>query len=302
MTKPLEEKLKAMAEKQRLSKTEKNQVTTVGQLSEGTLLPSSDFEGETAEETLTRLTPVLPKSPEDKRIMANAILRSSLFGVVEKGRRIYEKKILKATVQGLTLRVTGEQLDQSDFDVFLECLHRNQGFPLGSAIRFSGGNFLKSIGRSAGKANYVWLDDVLTRLSVYGIELGDGKRIYNGTLLHEMFRDRETREYVIVLNPKIAIFFTDGLWTGLSLVERSHLKGKQLALWLHGNYSTQTVPFPYKVATIHKNCGSLAVLKEFRRTLKKALSDLSAATGWTCNIDPETDLVHVVKTKAVWHE
>ncbi|WP_244159040.1 replication initiator protein A [Pseudomonas cannabina] len=85
--------------------------------------------------------------------------------------------------------MTGEQLDQSDLDVFLECLHRHQDQTLGTKVRFTAGSFLRAINRDVGKANYLWLNDVLARLSLYGIELGDGQRFYLGTLLNEMYRD-----------------------------------------------------------------------------------------------------------------
>lgn len=294
MAKSLEERLNAMAEKQRKALIEADSAE------EDVLM---DYEKEPVALTVSRLSPVLPPVGDDKRAMAKAILRSSLFGVVKTGQRKYEKKVLKATVQGLTLTVTGEQLDQSDFDVFLEILHRHQKLPLGTAIRFKAGNFLKAIDRNVGNSDYVWLEDSLYRLATCNIELGDGKRFYQGALLHDKYRDEETREYAIVINQKIAVFFANGLWTGLSVKERSELKGKQLALWLHGSYSTHDAPYAYKVETLKNQCGSqTGKLYEFRRTLKKALSDLSSVTGWDCWIDEKTDLVHVKKTKAVSHE
>ncbi|KPW72671.1 hypothetical protein ALO76_200115 [Pseudomonas syringae pv. coriandricola] len=301
MTKPLEGRLKAMAEKaKKRSEVAEQQDSVQPACDERNLV----YGVQVAEEEIAfRLSPVLPSPGDDRRAMANAILRSSLFGVVEKGKRKYEKKVHKVTIQGLSLSVTGEQLDQSDLDVFLECLHRHQGQTLGTKVRFTAGSFLRAINRDVGKANYLWLNDVLARLSLYGIELGDGQRFYLGTLLNEMYRDENTRKYVIVVNPKFSVFFADGLWTGLDTKERQSLKGKVLALWLHGFYSTHEKPFQYKVETLKGMCGSEAgELFKFRQTLKRSLSDLSVVTGWTCWIDEKTDLVHVVKTKAVRHE
>ncbi|EPM53364.1 hypothetical protein A264_27792 [Pseudomonas syringae pv. actinidiae ICMP 19071] len=300
MAKPLEGRLKAMAEKaKKRSEVAEQQDSVQPACDERNLACGAQV---SEEEIAFRFSPVLPSPGDDRRAMANAILRSSLFGVVEKGKRKYEKKVHKITIQGLSLSVTGEQLDQSDLDVFLECLHRHQGQTLGTKVRFTAGSFLRTINRDVGKANYLWLNDVLARLSLYGIELGDGQRFYLGTLLNEMYRDESSKEYVIAVNPKFSVFFADGLWTGLDTKERQSLKGKALALWLHGFYSTHEKPFPYKVETLKGMCGSVTVTKEFRRTLKKAMVDVSTITGWTCNIDPKTDLVNVVKTKAVRHE
>lgn len=237
----------------------------------------------------------IPVVSEQKRVVPNAILRSSLFGVVAKGNRKYERNVLKATVQGLTVKFTGEQLDQADLDVYLECVRRCAKNPLGELVRFSVSDFLKSIGRNTGKSDHEWVKSCLTRLFVCGIELGDGRFFYEGHLINEKYRDEKTGEFVIALNPKIAAFFSGDVWTGLLMIERYGLKGKSLALWLHGFYSSHEKPFPYKVETIKELCGSeVSVLWKFRQTLKKSLSDLSTATGWQCWID-ERDLVNVKK-------
>lgn len=239
----------------------------------------------------------LPAVSEHKRAIPNAILRSSLFGVVGKGHRKYERSALKATVQGLTVKFTGEQLDQSDLDVYLECVRRCAKQPLGELVRFSIYDFLKSIGRHTGKSDHEWVKSCLTRLFVCGVELGDGRFFYMGHLINEQYRDEKTGEFVIALNPKMAGFFSGEAWTGLSLTERNTLKGKPLAQWLHGFYSSHSKPFPYKVDTIRELCGSdTGALRMFKFKLKKSLTALAVATGWQCWID-ENDLVHVKKTK-----
>lgn len=237
----------------------------------------------------------IPIISEQKRAVPNAILRSSLFGVVGKGNRKYEENVLKATVQGLTVKFTGKQLDQADLDVYLECVRRCAKHPLGELVRFSIYDFLKSIGRSTGKSDHDWVKSCLTRLFVCGIEIGDGRFFYEGHLINEKYRDEKTGEFVIALNPKIAAFFSGEVWTGLLLRERNSLKGKPLAQWLHGFYSSHENPFPYRVETIKELCGSeVSVLWKFRQMLKKSLIDLSTGTGWQCWIDGG-DLVNVRK-------
>jgi hypothetical protein len=236
----------------------------------------------------------LPTISEQKRALPNAILRSSLFGVVGKGNREYEENVLKATVQGLTVKFTGKQLDQTDLDVYLECVRRCAKCPLGELVRFTIYDFLKSISRDTGTTQYEWLKGVLLRLTACAIEMGDGRFFYTGHLLHEKWCDEKTGEFVIALNPKIAAFFSGDVWTALLLRERNSLKGKPLAQWLHGFYSSHEKPFQYKVETIKELCGSNSSMKEFRRMLKKSLSDLSTVTGWQCWVD-ESYLVNVKK-------
>lgn len=237
----------------------------------------------------------LPDVSESRRTVPNVILRSSLFGVVGKGHRKYERNVLKATVSGLTVKFTGEQLDQADLDVYLECVRRCAGSPLGNLVRFTAYEFLKAIGRDSGKTQYDWLQAGLLRLTACAVELGDGRFFYTGHLLNEKYRDEKTGEFVIALNPKIAVFFCGEVWTGLCLQERNTLKSKSLAQWLHGFFSTHHQPFSYKVKTIKVLCGSdVKHLYQFKYKLKKSLSDLSAATGWQCWID-DNDLVNVKK-------
>lgn len=256
---------------------------------------AADNTGDDSQDSDNSLVPAsLPNCVEGKRPVPNAILRSALFGVVAKGARKYEQRVLKATVNGISVRFTGQQLDQSDLDVWLACLHRLGEVPAGNQVYFSIYGFLKSLGRNTGKSDREWLKNSLSRLSACLIEMGDGRYFYSGHLINDYYRDEESGESVLTLNPKILSFFSKELWTGIILDERKKLKGKVLSQWLHGFYSTHAVPHPYKVETLKKLCGSESDLKEFRRMLKKSLVDLSTATGWDCWID-EKDLANVKK-------
>lgn len=237
---------------------------------------------------------MLPSCSDDKKPVPNALLRSALFGVIEKGGRIYEKRVLKAAVNGITVKFTGQQLDQSDLDVWLGCLELLKEVPVGTQIYFSMKGFLKSVGRNSGKSDKEWLRDSLTRLSACLIEIGDGQRFYSGHLINDFYRNEVECEYTITLNPKMLSFFENESWTGLDLNKRRELKSKSIAKWLHGFYSTHTNPHPYKVETLKILCGSKAELKGFRQILKRSLSDVCTVTGWTCWID-ESDLVNVKK-------
>lgn len=225
----------------------------------------------------------------------NVILRSALFGVVKKGTRQYEKGILKATFNGYAVKYTGEQLDQSDLDVWLECLQRCQTTPLGHTVRFAIHDFLRSIGRNTGKTDHEWLKGVFVRFRACAVEISDDRYEYIGGLVNDIYRDKETGEYCIELHPKISACFSGTSWTGISKNIRLQLKGKPLTLWLHGFYSSHNKPLPMKVSTLKELCGSdRGELRKFRYDLKKSLAELASVTGWQCSID-EHDLVVVKK-------
>lgn len=251
------------------------------------------------DKTKTNMPEALPVCGDEVRAVPNIALRGALFGVVGKGARKYENKALKATINGIVVYYTGQQLDQADLDVWAECLRLNDGVSLGVKIEFSSNSFLARVGRSQGKANREWLHDSLRRLMASVVELGDGECFYAGQLLQHWYRDDKTGKNTLLLNAELLPFFQSQKWTGLAIEQRHVLIGKPLAQWLHAFYSTHQQPFPYKVETLKGLCGSdVKHLYQFKYKLKKSLADLSTATGWVCSID-ERDLVHVVKPNAV---
>lgn len=290
MARSLEERLKAMEEKQRRTAAERDEANTPSQEDGSWLLPEIDAEV------------MLGKISEDKLAIPNIILRSSLFGIIKNNERRFINNVFKVSINGNSLKQTGPELGQSDLDVWGGVMRLAREDRLGETIYFRSNEFLRSIGRSEGSKNREWLYESIRRMMATVIEISDGKHTYTGQLIHHWERNEGTKKNHVVINPKIAPFFQGALWTGVKLEERIQLKGKQLALWLHGFYSTHRIPFNYKVATLLKECGSDADLNNFRGMLKVALPALSAVTGWTCWIEKETDLVHVVKTKAVHHE
>lgn len=242
-------------------------------------------------------TPVvqLPLWPEPVRGVPNSILRSALFGAIKRGRRTYLQGEPVASYEGVTILQTGPRLDQADLDVWEQCMHLARTGGLGTRIQFAAHGFLKAIGRGTGKSQHEWLRNAFRRLASTVVEVKDGKRAYFGPMLHHGARDDETGRYVIEINPAIAQLYSSDGWTQIEWEQRQALHKQPLAQWLHGFYSTHAKPYPMKVETIHRLCGSEnKELKGFRRELRDALAKLEAATGWTCEID-DADLVQINK-------
>ncbi len=244
----------------------------------------------------SKATENLPSWPEAVRGIPNSVLRSALFGATKRGKRAFLQGVKKASVEGVTIIHTGPQLDQADLDVWEQCLHMARMQGLGTRISFSAASFLKEICRAAGGKNIEWLKNVFLRLSSSVVEVTDGKRAYFGPMLIGGVRDDVTGHYVIEMNPKIVSLFGADGWSSVEFAQRQTLKKHQLAQWLHGFYSSHARPYPMKVETLHKLCGSESKqLFSFRQELRSALESMAAATGWTWEIDGK-DLVHVAKT------
>ncbi len=237
----------------------------------------------------------LPIWGERIRGVPNSVLRSALFTATRRGKRAYFERVKIAAVDGVSVLFTGPRLDQADLDVWEQCLHLAKTNDLGNRIEFSAHGFLKAIGRSTGSSDHEWLKGAFARLASSVVELSDGKRAYFGALISYGQRNDETGRYGLELNPKIANLYNDDGWTGQDWEQRKALKGKPLALWLHGFYSSHAKPFDYKIETIHGLCGSEAKdIYAFNQMIKEALNDLSKASGWNCRV--EGDKLQIFKT------
>jgi len=237
----------------------------------------------------------LPLWAEVCRGVPNSVLRSALFGVMRRGPRSFQQRVNKASVEGVQIIHTGPQLDQADLDVWEQALQLARTGGLGCRIQFTASHFLKSIGRSTGKSQHEWLKGAFARLAASVVEIKDGQRAYFGPILHHGGRDDQSGRYVIEMNPKIVELYGFDGWSSVEFGQRMALKKQPLAQWLHGYYSSHAKPFPVKVETLHRLCGSHnAAIKGFRQDLKCALEKLQEVTSWAWQIDA-SDLVHVSK-------
>ena len=234
----------------------------------------------------------LPLWPEAKRAAPNAVLRGALFAAVHKDRRYLESELLAAQ-DGITVRFTGKQLDQADLDVWEQALHLARTQALGTECHFTAHGFLKALDRSTGKRDHKWLSSTFARLGATWVEISDGRRTYLGSLIERGVRDEDTGRYVLEINPQLARFFSPTRWTQIDWTQRQRLRGKPLALWLHGFYASHAEPHPLTVAYLHKLSGSQTKrLRRFKESLTQALRDLQAV-GAIRGFEIRNNLVHV---------
>ena len=237
----------------------------------------------------------LPFWPEPARGVPNASLRGALFAAIQgKDRQYIEREKLDAP-QGLEILFTGAQLNQSDLDVWEQCLHIARSHALGNRCEFTEYGFLKAIGRATGKSQKEQLRRNFARLLACGVEITHNRITYGGSLI-EYYRDENTGRYVLEINPKLIALF-NAAWTAIDWEQRKALGNRPLAKWLHGWLASHADPYPVKIESLKKWSGSKNPdVYSFKRQLKKALNDLQAVgaiNSW--HID-EADLVHINKT------
>jgi hypothetical protein len=242
----------------------------------------------------------LPLWPDPVRAVPNGFLRSALFGAIAKGRRRYVDGELIAALEGVEIRYTGQRLDQGDLDVWLTILHAARLQALGNKCRVTSYQLLKAIGKTDTGKNRSTLSKRIERLRATALTIRQGRYSYIGGLIDEAYKDDGTQEWVIVLNPKLSALFAADSFTQIEWSIRRSLDGHHLAQWLHGFYASHAKPFPVKIETLHRLCGSeSSEMWKFAQTLRHALhavAEASAAHNQIFRYEIQGDVVCVEKT------
>ena len=249
-------------------------------------------------EPMPRNVVQLPLWPEPVRAVPNGFLRSALFGAIAKGRRRYINGEDLAAVDGVTIRYKGERLDQGDLDVWESVLHAVRLQEMGSQCRVTSYALLKLMGLTDTGKNRATLHTRIERLVANAVTIKQGRYTYIGGLIRFAVKDEETQEWVIELDEKLRPLFAGDQFTQIEWAVRHELDGKPLAQWLHGFYASHAKPFPMKVETLLRLCGSESELRRYRQTLGDALdavAEACAAHGEGFSYEIRGDLVHVEK-------
>jgi hypothetical protein len=241
----------------------------------------------------------LPPWPERVRAVPNGFLRSALFGAIARGRRRYIDGEQIAALEGIEISYTGQRLDQGDLDVWESVLHAVRTQDLGSRCRVTSYALLKLMGRTDTGKNRATLNKRITRLVATALTVKQGDHTYIGSLIRHAERDDVTQEWVIELSEKLRPLFSQDQYTQIDWAIRRALDGKPLAQWLHGFYASHAKPYPLKIETLHRLCGSEAgEMWKFAQMIRKALDDVAqacAAHGEGFSYEIRGDLVHVEK-------
>ncbi len=241
----------------------------------------------------------LPMWPEPVRAVPNGFLRSALFGAIRKGRRRYINGEQIAAIEGVEIFYKGESLDQGDLDVWESVLHAVRLQELGSQCRLTSYVLLKLMGLTDTGKNRATLHTRIERLVANALTVKQGRYSYMGNLIAGAAKDEDTQEWVIELNPKLRPLFAADQFTQIEWAVRRTMNGHQLAQWLHGFYASHAKPYPVKIETLHKLCGSeQGVMSDFAKKLRKALDAVvmaNMAHGEGFSYEIYGDLVHVEK-------
>ena len=240
----------------------------------------------------------LPLWSETKRGTPNSFIRSALFAAIQSKDRVFLQETVLASQKGITVKFTGQQLNQEDLTVWETLAHMARERPLGEPCEFTAHALLTALGLHTGLSQHKQLHSTIVRLTACAVEITHENKTYVGSLLHSAIKDELTKHYVVELNRSLTRLFGESQWTALDWEQRQELRGKPLAQALHAFYSSHREPFPVKVQTLRDYVGSKSQrMSSFKFTLRLALDEL-VRIGFLTSYELPGDVVSVHRAAA----
>lgn len=234
-----------------------------------------EFARKREEEYFTNGVIQLPLCHEDRRVSPNSFLRSALFAAIQSKDRVMLKEVTLGSQQGITVKYSGEQLNQEDLTIWLGIVDFAKLQPLGTECSFTSYAMLKHIGMDTGGKSHNKLRESIIRMTSCTLTVTNGKTTFSDRIIDKFYIDEETKHYRAVLGRHAIKLFGDNEWTALEEKQRRSLVKKPLASFLHGYYSSHEKPLPVSIEFLTSISGSKNSQKAgFKRNIKNALEEL----------------------------
>lgn len=217
----------------------------------------------------------LPVWPEAKRGTPNSFLRSALFSAIQSKDRFFIDGQILASQEGITVKYTGQQLNQEDLTLWETLVHLAKEHPLGNVCSFTAYSILKSLGLPNGGEQHRQLHKGIMRLNATSINITHEGKTYFGSLIKSGVKDDNTNHYTIELNRELIRLYGQTQWTLIDWQQRQKLRRKPLAQALHAYYSSHQAPYAVKLNTLRRLTGSRnQQAAGFKRLVRAALDKL----------------------------
>ncbi|MBW4473947.1 MAG: replication initiator protein A [Stenomitos rutilans HA7619-LM2] len=237
----------------------------------------------------------LPLWQEAKRGTPNSFIRSALFSAIQGKDRRSLKEATLYSQQGITVKYTGEQLNQEDLTLWETLVHLARKHPLGNHCSFTAHGILKAMRLPTGGEQHRQLHSAIIRLTATAVEIIHEGKIYFGSLIKSGTKSEPTAHYTIELNRDLIRLYGESQWTAIDWEQRLALRRKSLAQALHAYYSSHRTPYPVKLATLQRLTGCKNTqAASFKRQSRTALDEL-VKIGFLQNYNIEDDAVTVTR-------
>lgn len=233
-----------------------------------------ELEKKSAERSLSKDI-LLPECLDAKRGTPNGFLRSALFSAIQSKDRVWLKDAILASQDGVSVRFTGEQLNQEDLTLWETLVHLSKEKPLGYVCEFTAYQILKSLQINTGKAEYDRLEKSIDRLTACQVKITFNGKTFSRSLIIGYEKLEVTSHYRLELSRDLIKLFGKSDWTAIDWDQRITLRKKPLAQALHGYYSSHKSPFPVKLIFLQRLTGSKnKQAADFKRKINAALEEL----------------------------
>ena len=235
----------------------------------------------------------LPLWRDDRHGAPNSFLRSALFAAIQSKDRCQLKEAVLGSQQGITIKYTGEQLNQEDLTIWLALVDLVKQHPLGTECSFTAHGILKHMNMDTSGQAHEKLRMSILRMTACVLTVTNEKYTFSDRIIDRFIVDEETKHYKITVGRHTFKLFSENDWTAIEHQQRRSLSRKPLALALHGYYTSHEKPLPVSIEFLASITGSKNRQKAgFKRHLKAALEEL-VEIGSLKSYKVEEDMVKV---------
>lgn len=193
----------------------------------------------------------------------------------------------------------GEEVRQDDELVWMHLMHLIKKVPLGECVEFTPYSFIKALGWPIKGQNYERLRTCLSRMQATALRI-QSKRLHSFisiSLVQKFMSKNDLNEnlsrWQVWVGKEMQLLFDEEFLTRVAWETRRSLPDG-ITSKLFGYWASHRKPYPVKVETLLKLCGSGMSAKHFKAELKKALDHLRRV-GFLETWEFKNDLVVVTR-------
>lgn len=220
--------------------------------------------------------PIYLLAPQE-RVAPSEVLRSALFGI---GSRQKRKQLTDHPIfacGGTRITYTGEQLDQSDLDVFMAALRMAYDNGRSLEMTCSIYAFQRLLNLTDCKSSRDRVKASFKRLTTGTIAIKNDKLCYYGHLVNGFKLDKSLGRYKLQLNSEMGQLFRDG-YTRINWETRRKIRtdlGRRMQALVLSHEASRNRPQCYKTDTLKKLCGSNETNdRKFKTKIRKCMRTL----------------------------
>jgi hypothetical protein len=252
----------------------------------------------------------LPGLGEFSRAMPNHIARSSLFSPVARGRKALHRDVVLVSRSDAVITYSGEQLDESQADVWMQMMHEALKYPLGDLVPINRAKFLRAIGRHTGRYEYAWLHRTMKALSfamlvVEAAKDGKPKLSVSRTRVLHMIDgfeyDDELEEYSVRINPRWCGLYANKEYALIDWERRLRIRqGQDMAKSLQRLVATTSDTVQrYQLSWLKEKLQYSSPMRKFKGALINAMRELERVEVIAGG---RIELSTKGKQQATWHK